>query len=154
GARHTADRSRRAQGRRSRARCGSPAARRVDLGPPLRAPSRACATADPPLGSRGCRVREGVESAPRANVRQAQIGGFGATLRAYARLMRLDRPIGIWLLLWPTLWALWIAAEGRPDQTVFLVLVLGTIVTRAAGCVINDFADRNIDGYVARTADR
>src|SRR5690606_29447315 len=89
-----------------------------------------------------------------ADVRQEYSGGFGATLRHYARLLRLDRPIGIWLLLWPTLWALWIAAEGRPDQTVFVVLVLGTIVTRAAGCVINDFADRNIDGHVARTADR
>lgn len=89
-----------------------------------------------------------------ANVRQEYIGTFSATLRQYARLMRFDRPIGIWLLLWPTLWALWIAGDGHPDQTVFLVLVLGTIVTRAAGCVINDFADRKIDGHVRRTADR
>jgi 4-hydroxybenzoate polyprenyltransferase len=72
----------------------------------------------------------------------------------YARLMRLHRPIGIWLLLWPTLWGLWIAAAGRPDPKVFLVLVLGTIVVRSAGCVINDFADRKIDPLVARTADR
>jgi 4-hydroxybenzoate polyprenyltransferase len=72
----------------------------------------------------------------------------------YARLMRLNRPIGIWLLLWPTLWALWIAAGGEPEQQVFLVLVLGTIVVRSAGCVINDFADRKIDPHVARTADR
>lgn len=72
----------------------------------------------------------------------------------YARLMRLHKPIGIWLLLWPTLWALWIAGVGRPDGTVFVVLVLGTIVTRSAGCVINDYADRRIDGSVARTADR
>jgi 4-hydroxybenzoate polyprenyltransferase len=72
----------------------------------------------------------------------------------YARLMRLHRPIGTWLLLWPTLWALWIASAGHPDQKVFLILVLGTIVTRSAGCVINDFADRKIDGRVARTADR
>jgi 4-hydroxybenzoate polyprenyltransferase len=72
----------------------------------------------------------------------------------YWRLMRLHRPIGIWLLLWPTLWALWIASAGKPDPQVFLVLVLGTIVVRSAGCVINDFADRKIDPHVARTADR
>jgi 4-hydroxybenzoate polyprenyltransferase len=72
----------------------------------------------------------------------------------YLRLMRLHRPIGIWLLMWPTLWALWIATAGRPDQKVFLVFVIGTIIVRSAGCVINDFADRNIDGNVARTADR
>jgi 4-hydroxybenzoate polyprenyltransferase len=72
----------------------------------------------------------------------------------YLRLMRLHRPIGIWLLLWPTLWALWIASAGYPDETVFLILVLGTIVVRSAGCVINDFADRKIDPHVARTADR
>lgn len=72
----------------------------------------------------------------------------------YWRLMRLHRPIGIWLLLWPTLWALWIASAGRPDAKVFLILVLGTIVVRSAGCVINDFADRKIDPHVARTADR
>src|SRR4026208_680015 len=72
----------------------------------------------------------------------------------YWRLMRLHRPIGIWLLLWPTLWALWIASAGRPDAQVFLILVLGTIGGRSAGCVINDFADRKIDPHVARTADR
>jgi len=68
--------------------------------------------------------------------------------------MRMHRPIGIWLLLWPTLWAIWIASAGRPDPKVFLILVLGTIVVRAAGCVINDFVDRKIDPKVARTADR
>lgn len=68
--------------------------------------------------------------------------------------MRLHRPIGIWLLLWPTLWALWIASAGRPQGKVFLILVLGTIVVRSAGCVINDFVDRKIDPHVARTADR
>ena len=72
----------------------------------------------------------------------------------YGRLMRLDKPIGIWLLLWPTLWALWIASAGHPDQKVFLILVLGTIVVRSAGCVINDLADRKIDPHVARTANR
>jgi len=72
----------------------------------------------------------------------------------YGRLMRLHRPIGIWLLLFPTLWAEWIASAGKPQQHVFLILVIGTIVARSAGCVINDFADRRIDGRVARTADR
>ncbi len=68
--------------------------------------------------------------------------------------MRLNKPIGIWLLLWPTLWALWIATAGHPDQKVFVILVLGTIVARSAGCVINDLADRKIDREVARTAYR
>jgi len=72
----------------------------------------------------------------------------------YLRLMRLHRPIGIWLLLWPTLWALWIASAGKPDETIFLILVLGTIVVRSAGCVINDFADRKFDAKVARTSQR
>jgi len=72
----------------------------------------------------------------------------------YWRLMRMDRPIGIWLLLWPTLWAVWIASEGRPRPDIFIVFVLGTILLRAAGCVINDFADRRIDPHVRRTANR
>jgi len=72
----------------------------------------------------------------------------------YGRLMRLHRPIGIWLLLWPSLWALWIAGDGVPDPKIFVVFVLGTIVMRSAGCIINDFADRNIDPHVRRTADR
>jgi len=72
----------------------------------------------------------------------------------YARLMRLHKPIGIWLLLWPTLWGLWVASAGQPSELVFVVLVLGTVITRSAGCVINDYADREIDGRVARTADR
>jgi len=74
--------------------------------------------------------------------------------RQYALLMRLDKPIGIWLLLWPTLWGLWIAAEGRPDPVNFIVFVAGVIVMRSAGCVINDYADRGIDGAVARTRSR
>jgi 4-hydroxybenzoate polyprenyltransferase len=73
---------------------------------------------------------------------------------AYVRLLRLDRPIGIWLLLWPTLWALWIAAEGRPSGDVLLIFVIGTVVMRSAGCIINDIADRDIDPHVARTRDR
>jgi 4-hydroxybenzoate polyprenyltransferase len=72
----------------------------------------------------------------------------------YARLMRLDRPIGIWLLLWPTLWALWVAGRGRPDPRLFLIFVAGTVVMRSAGCVINDYADRSFDPHVERTKDR
>jgi len=73
---------------------------------------------------------------------------------AYVRLIRLHQPVGIWLLLWPTLWALWIAGEGRPDQQVFIVFVLGTVVLRSAGCIINDYADRKIDPHVRRTRNR
>ncbi|MBL4637907.1 MAG: 4-hydroxybenzoate octaprenyltransferase [Proteobacteria bacterium] len=72
----------------------------------------------------------------------------------YVQLMRLDKPIGILLLLWPTLSALWIAAEGVPDLDVLTVFVLGVIAMRSAGCVINDYADRDIDGLVARTVNR
>ena len=75
-------------------------------------------------------------------------------LREYALLMRLDRPIGIFLLLWPALWALLIAGEGRPDALVLVVFILGVILMRSAGCVINDFADRDIDGHVQRTRER
>lgn len=72
-------------------------------------------------------------------------------LHNYARLMRLDKPIGIWLLLWPMLWALWIAGEGHPNAGVFTVFMLGVVIMRSAGCVLNDYADRNIDPYVERT---
>ena len=72
----------------------------------------------------------------------------------YARLARLHRPIGIALLLWPMLWALWIAAGGVPSSKVLVIFVLGTVVMRSAGCVINDYADRNFDGRVERTRDR
>ena len=68
--------------------------------------------------------------------------------------MRLHRPIGILLLAWPTLWALWIAGQGRPDPYVFVAFVLGVVLMRSAGCVINDYADRNFDPYVERTRDR
>ncbi|MBT8103970.1 MAG: 4-hydroxybenzoate octaprenyltransferase [Gammaproteobacteria bacterium] len=75
-------------------------------------------------------------------------------LRNYSKLMRLDKPIGIWLLLWPTLWALWLAGEGSPNQGLFVIFVLGVIVMRSAGCVLNDYADRKIDPYVERTRTR
>jgi 4-hydroxybenzoate polyprenyltransferase len=75
-------------------------------------------------------------------------------LRDYARLMRLDRPIGILLLLWPVLWALWIAGAGQPALPVLLVFVAGVALMRSAGCVINDYADRDFDPLVERTRDR
>ncbi|MGR5066159.1 4-hydroxybenzoate octaprenyltransferase [Photobacterium sp. DNB22_13_2] len=75
-------------------------------------------------------------------------------MKAFWQLARFDRPIGSLLLLWPTLWALFLAAEGMPNPHVMLVFVLGVVFMRAAGCVINDFADRNFDGHVKRTAKR
>ena len=75
-------------------------------------------------------------------------------LGLYAKLVRLDKPIGILLLLWPTLWALFIAAEGIPNLTILIVFILGVVLTRSAGCAINDYADRKIDRFVGRTRDR
>jgi len=75
-------------------------------------------------------------------------------LRNYGKLMRVDKPIGSWLLLWPTLWALWLAGEGTPDQGLFVIFVAGVFIMRSAGCVLNDFADRKIDPYVERTRTR
>ncbi|ENC9558448.1 4-hydroxybenzoate octaprenyltransferase [Aeromonas hydrophila] len=73
---------------------------------------------------------------------------------AYVQLARIDKPIGTLLLLWPTLWALWLAADGLPDLWTLLVFVVGVFLMRSAGCVINDYADRNFDGHVKRTAGR
>lgn len=75
-------------------------------------------------------------------------------LPIYKRLMRTDRPIGTWLVLWPTLWALWLAAEGIPPIKLLVVFSLGAFLMRSAGCVINDYADRHYDGHVARTRSR
>ncbi|WP_337916346.1 4-hydroxybenzoate octaprenyltransferase [Vibrio cholerae] len=74
--------------------------------------------------------------------------------RAYWQLMRMDRPIGSLLLLWPTLWALLLAAQGLPDLRVLVVFVVGVFLMRSAGCVINDYADRHVDGHVKRTSQR
>jgi len=93
-------------------------------------------------------------TAPIKNANRSLTRELSQQLRHYARLMRLDRPIGIWLLMWPTLWALWIAGEGHPSPHVFIVFVLGVIIMRSAGCVMNDFADRKIDGSVERTKNR
>ena len=79
---------------------------------------------------------------------------LGRRLEEYIRLTRLDRPIGIWLLMWPMLWALWVASSGRPNPRVLVVFVLGTVAMRSAGCAINDFMDRKLDPHVRRTRDR
>ena len=79
---------------------------------------------------------------------------FTAKLPAYIELTRFDRPIGILLLLWPTISALWIAARGFPDLDLLIIFILGTVVMRAAGCSVNDFADHNIDAHVGRTEKR
>lgn len=75
-------------------------------------------------------------------------------LQLYFRLVRLDKPIGILLLLWPTLWALWLASDGKPDWTLVAIFTLGTVLMRSAGCAINDYADRDFDRHVQRTVDR
>ncbi|WP_447956763.1 4-hydroxybenzoate octaprenyltransferase [Vreelandella sp. EE7] len=72
----------------------------------------------------------------------------------FITLMRLDRPIGTWLLMWPTLWALWVAGEGVPGRGVLLIFIAGVYTMRAAGCVVNDYADRHFDGHVKRTKNR
>lgn len=75
-------------------------------------------------------------------------------IKAYFQLMRLDKPIGIFLLLWPTLWALMIAGNGNPDVKIVGIFILGTVLMRSAGCVMNDLADMRYDGFVARTKNR
>ncbi|MDT8893285.1 4-hydroxybenzoate octaprenyltransferase [Halomonas sp. I1] len=77
-----------------------------------------------------------------------------ARLPDFLHLTRLDRPIGTWLLMWPTLWALWMAAQGVPERKIVLVFVAGVYLMRAAGCVVNDYADRHFDGHVKRTRNR
>jgi len=92
-----------------------------------------------------------VKAVVRTRVIQAS---FNQKLPHYVSLTRLNRPIGIFLLLWPMLWALWFAADGWPNIDVLIIFVLGTVLTRSAGCAINDFADRHVDGHVARTRHR
>lgn len=79
---------------------------------------------------------------------------FQDKFKACLDLTRITRPIGTYLLLWPTLWALWIASDGIPSASILIIFTLGVLLTRSAGCVINDFADRNFDGHVKRTANR
>lgn len=75
-------------------------------------------------------------------------------LKNYAELMRLDKPIGTFLLLWPTLWSIWLASEGQPQAKIIIIFLLGVLTMRSAGCVINDFADRKFDPFVERTKNR
>jgi len=92
---------------------------------------------------------------PIQNLRQQPVfTELWAKIKPFWQLMRLDKPVGIYLLLWPTLWALWVAAEGIPDFSVLVIFIFGVIFMRSAGCVINDYADRNVDGHVSRTVAR
>jgi 4-hydroxybenzoate polyprenyltransferase len=86
--------------------------------------------------------------------RTVDLAFIARRLDAYERLIRLDKPIGTLLLLWPTLWAVWLAADGRPSPGVVLIFVLGTLLMRSAGCAVNDYADRNFDAHVERTRSR
>ena len=79
---------------------------------------------------------------------------LGQRLSEYEKLMRLDKPIGILLLLWPSLWALWVASDGRPAPWIVAIFVIGTVLMRSAGCVINDYVDKDFDGHVERTRNR
>lgn len=87
-------------------------------------------------------------------LQQPAITHFWSKIKPFWQLMRLDKPVGIYLLLWPTLWALWVAAKGIPDFSVLVIFILGVIFMRSAGCVINDYADRHVDGHVSRTVAR
>ncbi len=91
---------------------------------------------------------------PTARTPQGPHSTLRERLRAYAQLIRLDRPIGIWLLLWPTLWALWIASAGHPQPAILALFVAGVVLMRSAGCAINDYADREFDPHVERTRQR
>ncbi|AFL75974.1 4-hydroxybenzoate octaprenyltransferase [Thiocystis violascens] len=93
-------------------------------------------------------------SFPEVKIGQTRPLAWRERLYRYLVLVRLHRPIGIFLLMWPALWALWLAGEGRPPWFVVLIFVLGVVLMRSAGCAINDFADRKVDGQVARTRQR
>ncbi|MGK0499151.1 MAG: 4-hydroxybenzoate polyprenyltransferase, partial [Oceanicoccus sp.] len=79
---------------------------------------------------------------------------FRENIPDYLALIRFDRPIGTYLLLWPTLWSLWIASAGKPDISLIIIFTVGTFLMRSAGCAINDYADRHIDAHVNRTSNR
>jgi 4-hydroxybenzoate polyprenyltransferase len=93
-------------------------------------------------------------SLPEVKIGRSIAFDWSERLALYTRLVRLNRPIGIFLLMWPALWALWIAAEGMPPWWIAFIFVAGVILMRSAGCAINDFADRDFDGRVARTRER
>ena len=91
---------------------------------------------------------------PEIKIVTRRTDGWRERLAAYVRLVRLNRPIGIFLLMWPALWALWLAGDGHPPWQVTVVFVAGVVLMRSAGCAINDYADREFDGHVARTNGR
>src|SRR3954463_701896 len=95
-----------------------------------------------------------VERYPKRYPMAMDLAPLAKRLDAYERLIRLDKPIGALLLLWPTLWAVWLASAGRPRADILIIFVLGTLLMRSAGCAINDFADRAIDPHVERTRKR
>ncbi len=90
-------------------------------------------------------------SFPEINIGTARAPSWRERLDAYVRLVRLNKPIGIFLLMWPALWALWLAGSGHPPWPVVVIFIAGVVLMRSAGCAINDYADRNFDGHVART---
>ena len=94
------------------------------------------------------------EPAPPRDAPRSRSAAIFSRLSAYERLVRLDKPIGVLLLLWPTLSALWLAAHGTPTWSLLLIFTMGTILMRSAGCAVNDWADRRFDAHVARTANR
>ncbi len=106
------------------------------------------------FGIAGCLPRRAAGERVRMTAMRFSGPALRERITLYERLMRLDKPIGILLLLWPTLWGLWLSAQGRPDWRVVWIFVLGTVLMRSAGCVINDLADRNFDPHVARTSQR
>jgi 4-hydroxybenzoate polyprenyltransferase len=109
----------------------------------------------PARGSSGSAATSaGAPSSAAGAVTGPRVTGLVDRLVEYARLVRLERPIGIWLLMWPTLWALWLSSAGRPNEHVFVVFFLGCVLMRSAGCAINDYADREFDGHVERTRQR
>lgn len=93
-------------------------------------------------------------SFPEVRTGSRRLPSWRERFQSYALLVRLHRPIGIFLLMWPALWALWLAGDGQPPWLVVLVFVLGVVLMRSAGCAINDYADRNFDGHVTRTRQR
>src|SRR5436189_3878434 len=97
--------------------------------------------------------RSGIYSTPRLFLAM-DLALIAKRLDAYERLVRLDKPIGALLLLWPTLWAVWLASGGQPSVKIVVIFVLGTFLMRSAGCAINDYADRDFDPHVKRTQAR
>ena len=107
-----------------------------------------------PPSEKYARVGAVPERGPRDNSAAMNVATIQVRLALYERLMRLDKPIGTLLLLWPTLWAIWIAGQGRPSWVIVWIFALGTLIMRSAGCVMNDMADMRYDAHVERTRER